>query len=219
MPTGLPRYAALALLCCGSPLFAADAINPLAGDTQAAQERSVGPVAAPALARGKLLADPASGGVVFTDEEGWYRFTMADGGTTQLEGAMRIFQFKSGGQDAVCFAVRTVNDAFAKFSMDQIQAELDTLYAPFDPAVEQSGATILHRESIPLNAQGQVSAVPLKVLAWDTRDDEGTLVTYTVAPLPVGQLTFACGVGSAGHAREIIQRYLRIAEGGLVPAT
>ena len=219
MRTGLPRYAAIALAFAGSALSAANTANPLAGGTQAAQERSAGPVAAPPSARGRLLPDPASGGVVFTDEEGWYRFTMADGGTTRIDGTLRVFQFTSGGQDAVCFAVRVVNNAFAKFSIDQMQAELDTLYAAFDATVEANGATITHRESIALDAPGQVSAAPLKVLAWDTHDGEGNQLTYALAPLPAGQLQFACGVGSAAHAREIIQRYFRIAEGGVVPAT
>lgn len=210
----------LIALLLGAPasIVAAQSANPLAGATQQAQEASFGPVAAPAASRGKLEADPASGGQVFTDEAGWYRFTMANGGTTQVQDTLRTFQFESGGQNAVCFAVRTVNNAFASFDMSQIQAEIESLYEPFDASVTSGGANILHRETIVLDATGQNNAAPLKVLAWDTSDANGMLLTYTLAPLPAGQLIFACGVGSASHAREIIQRYLRIAEGAVIPA-
>lgn len=218
MPILRNSLLALGLAACAAPLWA-QAENPLAGDTQAAQERSVGGTSpAPAAVRGQLLADPASGGMVFTDEEGWYRFTLANGGTTSLNGTLRMFQFESGGQAATCFAVRTVNNAFAGFTMEQIQSEIDTLYAPFDDAILPNVAEILHRETIVLDARGQDSAIPLKVLAWDTRDSQGSLITYSLAPLPAGQLLFACGVGSASHAREIIERYLRIGEGAAIPA-
>jgi hypothetical protein len=214
----LQRSLFAALLLAGAGAASGQVVNPLAGGTQAPQERSVGPVAAPREARGQLLPDPASGGVVFTDEEGWYRFTMADGGETSLDGTLRIFQFESGGQNAACFAVRTVDATFAPFSMEQIQAELDTLYTPFDASILANGVEIVHRESIVLDATGRASANPLKVLAWDTRDSDGNLATYTLAPLPAGQLLFACMVGSADHAREIVQRYLRLGEGGTIPA-
>lgn len=218
MPTALRKFTFLPILLLAAPL-AAQAVNPLAGDTQAAQERSAGPVAAPVNSRGQLLPDPASGGVAFTDEEGWYRFTMANGGETSIdEGGLRMFQFQSGGQNAVCFAVRTVNAVFAEFTMDQIQAELDTLYEPFDEAILSNNVEILHRESIVLDAPGQRSVDPLRVLAWDTVDSDGNEATYTLSPLPAGQLLFVCMVGDNGHSREIVQRYLRIGEGGLIPA-
>lgn len=218
MPTVRPRLCLLLAALAAAPVHA-QAVNPLGGDTLAPQERAAGAVPAPAQSRGKLEPDAASGGVVFTDEAGWYRFVMANGGTTSRDGAMRIFQFESGGQKAACLTISMANNAFAKFTMEQIQAELDTLYAPFDAAVTaNNGTTILERRSLTLDATGQRNAAPLRVLAWDTRDKDGNLLTYTLAPLPAGQLLFACGVGSASHAREIIQRYLRIAEGGLVPA-
>lgn len=218
MPILRPRLClALAALIAAPAL--GQAVNPLGGDTRAPQERAAGAVAAPLQSRGKLEPDPASGGVVFTDEAGWYRFVMAYGGTTSRDGAMRVFQFESGGQKAVCLTISTVNNAFAKFTIEQIQAELETLYTPFDAAVTaNNGTTILARQSITLDATGQRNAAPLRVLAWDTRDSDGNLLTYSLAPVPAGQLLFACGVGSASHAREIIQRYLRIAEGALVPA-
>jgi len=217
MPILRPRICALLLLAAAAPA-SSQVVNPLAGGTQAPQAASSGPAAAPQAARGLLEPDPASGGVVFTDEEGWYRFTMANGGQTSLDGTLRIFQFESGGANAACFAVRTADASFAEFSMAQIQAELDTLYDPFDESILANGVEILHRESIVLDAPGQRSAAPLKVLAWDTRDADGNLATYSLAPAPSGQLLFACMVGSADHAREIIQRYLRIAEGMTVPA-
>lgn len=217
MPILRPSLIAALLLASAGPA-AGQFVNPLAGGTTAPQERSAGPVAAPQAARGQLLPDPASGGVVFTDEEGWYRFTMANGGETSVDGTLRMFRFESGGQDALCFAVRTPDASFAPFSMQQIQAELDTLYDPFDESVTANGVEILHRESIVLDAPGQRSADPLSVLAWDTRDSDGNLATYALSPMPAGQLVFACMVGDAGHAREIIQRYLRIGEGGAVPA-
>lgn len=218
MPTVRPSLCLLLTALVAAPVHG-QAVNPLGGDTRAPQERAAGAVAAPAQSRGKLEPDPASGGVVFTDEAGWYRFVMANGGTTSREGSMRTFQFESGGQKAVCLTISMANNAFAKFSMEQIQAELDALYTPFEPAVTaNNGTTILERKSITLDATGQRNAAPLRVLGWDTRDNAGNLLTYALAPLPAGQLLFACGVGSASHAREIIQRYLRIAEGGLIPA-
>lgn len=219
MPIGLHKgIVAAALLALPASPALGQAANPLEGQTKAPQAGAFGPVAAPLASRGKLEPDPASGGVVFTDEQGWYRFTMANGGEASLNGTIRRFSFKSGGQNAVCFAVRTVNTAFAKFQLGQIQAELETLYTPFDPAILASGAKILKRETIVLDATGQRNAAPIKVLGWDTIDANDTLVTYVLSPMPAGQLMFACGVGDAGHAREIMQRYLRIAEGGLVPA-
>jgi len=218
MPIARPEIAVLlcAALMLPSPALA-QAVNPLAGDTQAAQQGSFGAEEAPANERGKLLPEPASGGQVFTDELGWYRFTMANGGETSLDGDMRTFRFESGGQNAACFAIRIPNNAFANFTMEQIQAELDTLYEPFDASVTANGATVLKRESLQLDAAGQRNGAPLKVLGWDTRDDLGNLVTYTLAPVPAGQLMFACAVGSADHAREIVQRYFRLAEGVTIP--
>ncbi|MBS3930069.1 MAG: hypothetical protein KGZ65_02470 [Sphingomonadales bacterium] len=207
---------AIAALAAGSAQ--GQAVNPLAGDTKAAQAPAHSIHPAPPQSRGKLEADPASGGQVFTDESGWYRFTMANGGTTRLEGSMRLFQFQSGGQKAACLSLRIANNALAKFSIQQIQAELDTLYPTFDKTITDNGLTIVARQSITLDAPGQRSVPPMRVLAWDTRDKSGLAMTYALAPLPAGQLLFACGAGSADHAREIIQRYLRLADGVVVPA-
>lgn len=218
MPIRLSSLLIASALLAAATAAPAQVVNPLGDETQAPQAQSSGPAAAPAASRGQLVADPATGGQAFIDERGWYRFTMAGGGSTSLNGTLRIFQFVSGGVNAACFAVRTENDTFAKFSMDQIQSELDTLYPTFDEAILANNVTILGRGSISLSAGGQAGIDPVRVLAWDTRDANGLLLTYALAPLPAGQLVFACGAGSADHAREIIARYLRIAEGAVIPA-
>lgn len=205
----------LAIAALGAASVQGQAVNPLAGDTRAAQAPAPSVHPAPKQSRGKLEADPVSGGQVFTDENGWYRFTMANGGTTRLDGSMRIFQFTSGGQTAACLSLRIANNAFAKFSMQQIQAELDTLYPVLDKTITDNGLTIVARKSITLDAPGQRSVPPMRVLAWDTRDKGGLPMTYALAPLPAGQLLFACGAGSDEHAREIIQRYFRLADGAM----
>lgn len=198
--------------------------NPLAGDTQAPSAAAAidpqgGLIIAEAM-RGKLEPDPASaetGGVAFADELGWYRFTMADGGTTSLDGTMRQFEFPAGTIPTTCFAVRVQDSSFAKFSVSQIQAEIDTLYAPFDQFVVGAGFTIEDRKTLVLDAAGQRSAAPLKLLGWDSRSPNGLRVTWTVMPSPVGQLVFACSGADPGHQREVIQRYLRIGSGMTTP--
>jgi len=218
MPIARPELFATVLLLAAAPAAGGPSTNPLAGDTQQARQAAFGPVPIPAGSRGKLEDDPESGGVVYSDEVGWYRFTMANGGSTSLADGLRTFEFESGGQKAFCFAYHTANNAFAKFKVSEIQAELDTLYEPMDETITSNGVDILHRESIELTAPGQENGSPLKVLAWDTRDKGGNLATYTLAPMPAGQLLFTCMAGSASHAREIVQRYLRIGEGMVIPA-
>lgn len=218
MPIARSKFFALGLLLASAPALAGEAANPLAGDTREARQGAFGPVPIPKGSRGKLEDDPQSGGMIFTDEAGWYRFTMANGGATKLSDDLRTFEFQSGGQNAFCFAVRVVNNSLAKFSMSQIQGELDSLYEVMDTSITSNGVTILRRESIALTAAGQENGAPLRVLAWDTRDGEGNLATYTLAPLPAGQLMFTCMAGSAPHAREIVQRYLRIGEDAAIPA-
>lgn len=197
---------------------AAQTGNPLAGQTQAPAAASVGVVAVPTASRGKLEPDTASGGVVFSDEQGWYRFTMADGGTIGLEGEMRVFTFQSGGQECHCFAIRQPHTAYATFPNDQIQAALDTAYSIYEPNIEKLGLTIEKRQTITLDAVGQRSAVPLRMLGWDARNNaNGQRTVWAVMPSPAGQLLFSCMGADAGHGREIIQRYLRIGEGMMVP--
>ena len=212
----------LAVACAtATPVATAQTANPLAGDTQApdtsSATNSIGGLIIPEASRGKLLPDAASGGVAFADELGWYRFTMADGGTTELEGTMRKFSFEAGTLPTTCFAVRIPDASLAKFSVAQIQAEIETLYPSFDALVLSSGFEIVHRESLKLDSAGQRSAVPVKLMAWDSRESGGMRVTWTLMPSPVGQLAFACGGADPGHHREVIQRYLRIGE-GMMPA-
>lgn len=197
---------------------AAQTGNPLAGQTQAPAAASVGVVAVPVVSRGKLEPDAASGGVAFSDEQGWYRFTMADGGTIGLEGEMRVFTFQSGGQSCHCFAIRQPHTVYATFPNDQIQAALDTAYSVYEPNIEKLGLTVEKREAITLDTAGQRSAVPLRMLGWDVRNNTNEQRTvWAVMPAPAGQLLFSCMGADPGHGREIIQRYLRIGEGMLVP--
>jgi len=210
------------LLALTAPVTAQN--NPLAGDTQAPQTAAridaFGGLVIPPGERGQLLADPAyadTGGVVFSDELGWYRFTMADGGTTSLDGTMRKFEFPAGTIPTTCFAVRVPDTSFAKFSLSQIQAELETLYGPFDPLIVGAGFSIDDRKSIVLDAAGQRAAAPFKLLGWDSRNADGLRVTWTMMPSQVGQLLFACSGADPGHQREVIQRYLRIGSGMTSP--
>ena len=211
-----PAAAALAaLVALAAPLSAQT--NPLAGDTQAPQKATpfdpYGGLIIPAAERGQLRSDPdhaATGGLVFVDELGWYRFMMPDGGTTKLEGAMRQFSFPAGTIPTTCFAVRVEERSLAQFAMPQIQAELDTLYSKFDSAITDNGFAIEHRESLTLDSPGQRSAVPLRVLAWDSRAQTGVRATWTLMPSQIGYLLFACLGAEPAHQREVIQRYLRI---------
>lgn len=222
MPIVRPSLFA-ALLALAAP-GGAQTNNPLAGDTQAPSAAVLtdaqGGLIIAEAARGKLESDPSSaatGGVAFTDELGWYRFTMADGGTTSLEGTMRKFEFPAGTIPTTCFAVRVPDKSFAKFSLSQIQAELETLYPPFDPLIVNAGFSIEGRKALVLDAAGQRAAAPLKLLGWDTRNSDGLRVTWTMMPSPVGQLLFACSGADPGHQREVIQRYLRIGSGMTTP--
>jgi hypothetical protein len=215
MPILRSSLALAALIALAAPVSAQT--NPLAGDTQAPQAATptdaLGGLIIPAADRGQLKPDSASaatGGVAFADELGWYRFTMADGGTTSLDGTMRKFEFPAGTIPTTCFAVRVPDTSFAKFSLSQIQAELETLYAPFDPLIVQAGFSIEDRKSLVLDAAGQRAASPLKLLGWDSRNADGLRVTWTMMPSQVGQLLFACSGADPGHQREVIQRYLRI---------
>lgn len=191
-------------------------VNPLAGDTKAPvafTTDAFGGLIIPAASRGKLEPDPATaatGGVAFADDAGWYRFTMADGGTTTVDGDLRLFNFPAGTIPTTCFALRVPDKGFAEFGITQIQAELETLYAPFDEVVSAAGFTIETRNSVTLDATGQRSATPLKLLGWDARGPSGQRMTWTLMPSPVGQLVFACSGADPGHHREVIQRYLRI---------
>jgi hypothetical protein len=220
MPIVRPSLVA-ALLALAAPVAAQTnpLANPLEGNTQAPQAAAtdaLGGVIIPAEERGQLRPDPAyadTGGVAFADELGWYRFTMADGGTTSLDGTMRKFEFPAGTIPTTCFAVRVPDASFAKFSLGQIQAELDTLYTPFDPLIVNAGFAIEERKSLVLDAAGQRTAAPFKLLGWDSRSAEGLRVTWTMMPAPVGNLLFACSGADPGHQREVIQRYLRIGSG------
>ena len=221
MPIVRPSLVA-AMLALTAPVAAQT--NPLAGDTQAPQTvaatDALGGVIVPAKDRGQLLPDPAladTGGVVFADELGWYRFTMADGGTTSLDGTMRKFEFPAGTIPTTCFAVRVPDTSFGKFSFGQIQSELETLYTPFDPLIVGAGFTIDDRKTLVLDAAGQRTASPFKLLGWDSRNADGLRVTWTMMPSPVGQLLFACSGADPGHHREVIQRYLRIGSGMTSP--
>jgi hypothetical protein len=214
MPILRPSLLA-ALIALAAPVGAQT--NPLAGDTQAPQTAAAsdafGGLIIPAAERGQVRPDPATaatGGVVFADELGWYRFTMADGGTTALDREMRRFSFPAGTIPTTCFAIRVKDPSLAKFSMTQIQAELDTLYPLFDSAVTGAGFAIENRANLVLDSAGQRSAVPLKLMAWDSRSDNGIRATWTLMPSQIGYLLFSCMGADPGHQREVIQRYLRI---------
>lgn len=204
------------------PFQLAAQVNPLAGETrppdapaptEAVAGQSSGLARIPATMRGKLAPSPPDG-VVWADELGWYGFRMESGGTTSLDGNMRKFEFTAAGQTSVCFAIRIANEAFAKFSMVQIQAEVDTLYEAFDVSVTANGATIEKRKSLLLESNAQNGAPPLRILGWDTRDSNGTQIVYSVTPAPAGQLIFACMVPEMPDvAREVIERFLVIGDG------
>jgi hypothetical protein len=168
----------------------------------------------PAL-RGQTRPEAGSptGGVAYHDAAGWYRFTMANGGTVEGTGELRLFRFPSGGQQLVCSAVAKPLDAFAAFSMEQLQAELDTLYAQFDLSVAAEGRSILKRETISLTANNDPAPRPVRALGWDVQESNGLVLTYAMIPLPSGLLTVACGGSEPGHHREVIERYLRIGSG------
>lgn len=211
-----PAAAALAaLIALAAPVSAQT--NPLAGDTQAPQKAApfdpYGGLIIPAAERGQLRSDPdhaATGGVVFADELGWYRFMMPDGGTMTLDEDMRRFSFPAGTIPTTCFAMKVKERGLAKFPITQIQAEVDTLYPQFDSAITGAGFAIEHRESLVLDSPGQRSAVPLKVLAWDLRAANGLRASWTLMPSQIGYLMFACMGAEPAHQREVIQRYLRI---------
>ncbi len=215
MPILRPSLAAAALIAIAAPVSAQN--NPLAGDTQAPRAAvavdSYGGLIIPAAERGQLRPDPDhadTGGVVFADELGWYRFIMPDGGTSATDGAMRQFSFPAGTIPTTCFAIRVEERSLAKFAMPQIQAELDTLYPNFDSTITDNGFAIEHRESLTLDSPGRRSAVPLKVLGWDSRGGNDVRATWTLMPAPVGYLMFACLGAEPAHQREVIQKYLRI---------
>lgn len=206
----------VALLALAVPAGAQNT-NPLAGGTQAPQKAApydpYGGLIIPAAERGQLKPDPANaatGGLLFADELGWYRFMMPDGGTMTLEGEMRRFSFPAGTIPTTCFAIKVKEGSLAQFPITQIQAELDTLYPKFDSAITGAGFAIEHRESLALDSPGQRSAVPLKVLAWDSRADNGIRATWTLMPSQIGYLLFACMGAEPAHQREVIQKYLRI---------
>lgn len=210
-----------ALLLAATPALAQ--VNPLAGDTRApdapsavATPNTSGLARFPADARGKLAASPPDG-VVWIDELGWYAFRMGGDGETSLDGTMRKFTFAAAGQQSTCFAVRVENNAFAAFSMAQIQAEVETLYNAFDAAVTTNGSVIEQRKSLLLESNAQNGLPPLRVLGWDTRDTSGQQIVYSVTPAPAGQLMFACLVPEMPDvAREVIERFLVIGDGMLV---
>jgi hypothetical protein len=210
--------AAAALMLLASP--AQSQVNPLAGDTRPPDAptaptppNSSGLARFPAEVRGKLVPSPPDG-VVWVDELGWYGFRMEAAGVTSLDGTMRKFQFTAAGQPATCFAVRVVNDAFAKFPMAQIQAEVETLYNAFDASVTTNGSVIEQRKSLLLESNAQNGLPPLRVLGWDTRDSNGSQIVYSVTPAPAGQLMFACLVPEMPDvAREVIERFLVIGDG------
>ena len=214
-PSLAPALVLAALTGLSAPVWAQT--NPLAGDTQAPQKAApfdpYGGLIIPAAERGQLRSDPdyaATGGVVFVDELGWYRFMMPDGGTTTLDGTMRQFSFPAGTIPTTCFAVRVEERSLAQFAMSQIQAELDTLYPKFDSAITDNGFAIDHRESLMLGLPGQPSAARLKVLAWDSRAGNGLRATWTLMPSQIGYLLFACMGAEPAHQREVIQKYLSI---------
>lgn len=195
--------------------------NPLEGDTRAPQAAipidASGALIIPTEARGKLLPDQdnaATGGVAFTDEEGWYRFTMPNGGTIGMAGPMRSFTFEVGTLETACAAQRIPGVDFAEFPMSQIQAEIESIYPAFDQIITTLGFAIDARETMLLDYAGQRTAVPFKILAWDAHDADGVKATWAIMPAPSGILLFACSAeGGFGHNREVIQRYLRIGSG------
>jgi hypothetical protein len=207
-----------ALLLVATPALAQ--VNPLAGGTRApdapsaiATPNTSGLARFPAEARGTLAPSPPDG-MVWIDELGWYGFRMSDDGKTSLDGTMRKFTFAAAGQQSTCFAVRVENAVFAAFSMAQIQAEVDSLYDAFDPAVTNNGAVIEQRKSLLLASNAQNGMPPLRVLGWDTRDTNGQQIVYSVTPAPAGQLLFACMVPEMPDvAREVIERFLVIGDG------
>lgn len=212
MPILRSSFLLAALIALAAPLSAQT--NPLAGDTQAPQKAapvvSYGGLIIPAAERGQLRADPdhaATGGVVFADELGWYRFMMPDGGTSTFDGTLRQFSFSAGTIPTTCFAVRVEERSLAQFAMPQIQAELETLYPKFDSAITDNGFAIEHRESLILGPRG---ATPLKLLGWDSRANTGVRATWTLMPSQIGYLLFACMGAEPAHQREVIQKYLRI---------
>jgi hypothetical protein len=223
MPIARPSLSLL-LLLMAAPALAQ--VNPLAGDTRAPDAPTIqagptpnssGLARFPTEARGQLAPSPPDG-VVWIDELGWYGFRMEASGTTSLDGTMRKFTFEAAGQQSTCFAVRVVNNAFAKFSMAQIQAEVDSLYNAFDAAVTTNGSVIESRKSLLLEANAQNGAAPLRILGWDTRDSNGTQIVYSVTPAPAGQLMFACMVPEMPDvAREVIERFLVIGDAMAVP--
>ncbi|MFN4019546.1 MAG: hypothetical protein ACK4IC_03395 [Erythrobacter sp.] len=204
-----------ALVALAAPLSAQT--NPLAGDTQAPQKAvpvdSYGGLIIPAAERGQLRADPdhaATGGVVFFDELGWYRFMMPDGGTSTFDGTLWQFSFPAGTIPTTCFAVRMEERSLAQFPMPQIQAELETLYPKFDSAITDNGFAIDHRESLTLGLPGRRGALPLRLLGWDSHADSGLRATWTLMPSQIGYLLFACMGAEPAHQREVIQKYLTI---------
>ena len=218
MPILRPSIAAAALLALAAPVAAQT--NPLEGGTKAPQAAArvdaSGGLIIPEAQRGQLLPDPANadtGGVAFADEQGWYRFTMPNGGKIDMAGPMRAFIFEVGTLETKCAAQRIPDANFAGFTMAAIQAEIDTLYQPFDQIITQLGFTAETRETMVLDTPGQRSAVPLKMLGWDTRDPDGLRVTWAIMPAPAGMLLFACSGADPGHHREVMRRYLRIGSG------
>lgn len=194
--------------------------NPLEGDTRAAQTAVAvdqwGALIIPSEARGKLLPDfdnADTGGVAFADEEGWYRFTMPNGGTIDMAGPMRSFIFEAGTLDTRCAAQRLPDPSFAGFTMDAIQAEIGSLYEPFDTLIDNLGFMIDNRATMILDTPGQRTAKPLKMLGWDAHTAEGVRATWALMPGPAGMLLFACSGADPGHHREVMQRYLRIGSG------
>ncbi len=219
MPIPLRPSVALALLALAAPASGAQT-NPLEGDTQAPQATVAldawGGLVIPAEARGQLLPDAANaatGGVAFADEEGWYRFTMPNGGTIDMAGPMRSFIFEVGTLETRCAAQRLPDSNFAGFTMDAIQAEIATLYQPFDTLIDAVGFTIDSRATMILDTPGQRTAKPLKMLGWDAHNAEGVRATWAIMPGPAGMLLFACSGADPGHHREVMQRYLRIGSG------
>lgn len=218
MPILRPSLAAAALAAFAAPAGAQT--NPLEGDTRAPQTAVAadqwGALIIPAEARGKLLSDPDNadtGGVAFADEEGWYRFTMPNGGTIDMAGPMRSFIFEAGTLETRCAAQRLPDSNFAGFTMDAIQAEIETLYQPFDTLIDALGFIIDTRATMILDTPGQRTARPLKMLAWDTHNAESVRATWAIMPGPAGMLLFACSGADPGHHREVMQRYLRIGSG------
>ena len=172
-------------------------------------------VASAANERGKLSPAPefSDGGQHFHDELGWYRFTMPADGATQLDGTLRMFKFTAAGEQSFCFAVRSPLDAFAKFTPEQIQAELEVLIPSVEDGVKTGGRVIEKRAIFSLAPASSPGLQPIRVLAWDVRESNGLMLAYTILPHPKGLLTFACSGSSAGVRQEIIERFLRIGTG------